>query len=162
MVRSRRRGEGYVEYAVIMMLVMVCSVVGLLRAGSTAIDQVATSQALCSNCPETRLSADQIKELRELLDNQARTAEDDRRMRDLADARAAELEGRRNEGVITPDEEKELDDINRALGDRAATTDGAAPASSGGFWDSVFGPNWWEDSYLVSFMAIFGWFGFFG
>ena len=46
----RRRGEGYTEYMIIMMFVLICSVVGLLTAGSKALKKVKLDKGLCANC----------------------------------------------------------------------------------------------------------------
>src|SRR5688572_4214217 len=85
MIRTRRRGEGITEYAAITMLIMVCSVVGLLRAGSHAIDSVATSKALCADCPDAKLTGDDISALRDAMraPPASRTLDDERLIRDL-------------------------------------------------------------------------------
>lgn len=47
----RRRGEGYVEYIVIVSMIMVCSVVGLFNAGTAGLREAVRKLAgMCANC----------------------------------------------------------------------------------------------------------------
>jgi hypothetical protein len=159
---SARRGEGYIEYVVILTLIMICSVVGLLRASARGIDQVANSKALCSTCPDVRLTGDQVKQLHDLMNNRTRTEEEDKTLTDLAHRRLDELEPKRDDGTITDEEREELDSITRTLDERATTAaeTGTTTSSPTSFWSSLW--SWSHDSYLAAFMGIFGWFSFFG
>lgn len=163
--RWRRRGEGYTEYAVITMLIMICSVVGLLKAGSTAIDSVASSKALCSNCPDVRLSSDEIRALRESMKTpvDTRTIDDVKRIRDLGERHRHYLEELKKEGTTwTPTDEVDLTDVNEALANLpppAPADPTVAPEPT--FWERFFGGPIAEDSFMASLMGIFGWFSFF-
>lgn len=169
MNRSRRRGEGYVEYIVIVSLITVCSVVGLLRAGSGAIDNVATSKALCSACPEAKLHGNDLETYHKLreegADGASLAAADASTYERLAGLRRDDLEGKRAAAVLTDAEAAELEELNTMLPERAEAVDvvegtgGSRPGLLGAF-DSIFGAGW-EDTWIASFMGIFGWFSFF-
>lgn len=171
MTRSRRRGEGYVEYLVIIALITVCSVVGLLRAGSDAIDSVATSKALCTTCPAAKLQGDELERYHAL--RRARSdaggtlsAESEDAFASLAGKRRDDLEGKRRATGLTDDETAELEELNTLLPERADTydevEDGTPRERPGllGAFDRMFGVGW-EDTWIASLMGIFGWFGFF-
>lgn len=170
MIRSRRRGEGYVEYIVIIGLVTVCSVVGLLRAGSGAIDSVATSKALCTSCPPARLQGDELERYHALRaarrDAGTLSAMDEERFTDLASDRREDLVIKRDSTGLTDDERAELDELDSMLPERAESVDevdGGRPAERPGvlgMMDRIFGPGW-EDTWIASLMGIFGWFGIF-
>lgn len=168
MIRSRRRGEGYVEYIVIISLITVCSVVGLLRAGSGAIDSVARSRALCTSCPAAKLQGDDIykyNELRERRRDGILSALEEDSYSELADRRRDDLETKRAAVGLTGDESSELEELNSFLPERAdpidEVDDGQPSTRPGllGYFDSLFGTGW-EDTWLADFMGIFGWFGF--
>ena len=164
--RSRRRGDGYVEYAIIASLIIVCSVVGLLSAGSGAIDRVVSNKALCSGCPEVTLSEDQIERYRSLRGKSAaeRSAEEDTELKRLSRTRRNELRGRAGNSTITADERDELASLEDTLKDDVVTeldeVDGIRASSSGDYWSSIFG-SWWNNPFLTKMMGIFGWFSFF-
>lgn len=170
MTRSRRRGEGYVEYIVIIALITVCSVVGLLRAGSEAIDNVATSKALCTSCPEAKLRGDDLDRYHKLRASRSAagtlSATDEDAYLSLASKRRDDLEDKRAVTGLTDGETEELDDLNSLLPERADTVDEVEdgrprerPGLLGAF-DRIFGVGW-EDTWIASLMGIFGWFGFF-
>lgn len=46
-LKRTRRGEGLSEYAILLTIVMVCSIVGLISAGSRAMRQIASDKNLC-------------------------------------------------------------------------------------------------------------------
>ncbi len=170
MIRSRRRGEGYVEYIVIIGLVTICSVVGLLRAGSGAIDSVATSKALCASCPDAKLRGDDLERYHELRSRREAagtlTAMDEDAYTNLASLRRDDLDDKRKATGLTEEETQELDDLNSMLPERADAVDevddGTPQPRPGllGTFDSIFGVGW-EDTWVASLMGIFGWFGFF-
>ncbi len=170
MTRSRRRGEGYVEYIVIISLITVCSVVGLLRAGSGAIDSVATSRALCSSCPAARLQGDDIEAYHKLRAERSAagtlSALDEDAFSSLASKRRADLDDKRGIVGLTEEEMAELDELNSVLPERADSFDAVEDGQPGsrpgllGVFDSMFGVGW-EDTWIASMMGIFGWFGFF-
>jgi hypothetical protein len=164
--RSRRRGDGYVEYAVIACLVMVCSVVGLLSAGSGAIDRVVSNKALCSSCPDVTLSEDQIERYNSLRAKNAaeRTAEEDSELRRLSRKRREELRGRTSNGSLSEADRAELADLDEKLKDDVVSevdeVEGLRNSDSNDHWTSVLG-SWWNNPFLRSMMGIFGWFSFF-
>jgi hypothetical protein len=165
-LRSRRRGDGYVEYVVITCLIMVCSVVGLLSASSGAIDRVVSNKALCSTCPEVTLTEDQIARYRDLSAKPPteRTAEEDSELRRLSRKRRDELRGLNNSGVASDADRAELADLDEKLKDDVVSEldeiEDLKDSAAGSYWTSIFG-NWWENSFLTSFMGLFGWFSFF-
>lgn len=165
MRRSRRRGEGYTEYAVITLLIMICSVVGLLRAGSTAIESVANSKALCSNCPDARLSTDEISKLREAIrtPSDTRSPTDVTTIRDLGERHRRYLEELKRSGTTWTDaDDKELSELDTALANLPPPpVVDPIPTTQPSFWERLFGGPIAADSFLASLMGIFGWFGFF-
>lgn len=164
--RSRRQGDGYVEYAVIACLVMVCSVVGLLSAGAGAIDRVVSNKAICSNCPEVSLSEDQIERYNSLRGKTAaeRTAEESSELRRLSRTRRDELRGRSSNGTASDAERDELaaleDDLKDDVVSETDEVEGIRASDSNDYWTGIFG-SWWNNPFLVKMMGIFGWFSFF-
>lgn len=169
MIRSRRRGEGYVEYVVILSLIMVCSVVGLLRAGSGAIDRMAQSRALCTTCPAAKLQGDDIEKYNLLMERRRSgglSALEEDSFSSLASKRREDLEVKRSVVGLSEDEAAELEELNSYLPERADAideVDDATPVERPGLlglFDSLFGVGW-EDTWIVDLMSIFGWFSFF-
>lgn len=142
-VHRRRRAEGMTEYIIIISMLMVCAVVGLFRSLSTAADQLANTRALCAECPKLELTeaeADELDKLRE----------------------------KKKTSGLDENETKRFDELNEKAGttedDGTVNSDAGTtkPTSSFDRWlDGIFGPTWRTDSYLGSFLGLFGWFGFF-
>ncbi|MBX3469429.1 MAG: hypothetical protein KF878_21350 [Planctomycetes bacterium] len=177
MSMSRRRGEGYVEYVVIVCMIMVCAVVGFLRAGSGAIDRIASSKALCAECPDALLQGSDLDDYHRLRAARERahaegttpfegSAEDRETFERLAALRRDDLEARRAVGALTEDEARELSELNTFVPERPTPTDGSGGANPAprpgvlGMFDNIFGRGW-EDTWVASLMGIFGWFSFF-
>ncbi|MCO5166900.1 MAG: hypothetical protein M9894_11100 [Planctomycetes bacterium] len=159
----------------ILTLIMVCSVVGLLRASSGAIDRIASSKALCAECPDAVLTGDELEEYHRLRAAKARAeaegAErlfesdaDEAAYYEYAERRARDLRIKREAGTFTESDAHELaaleDDLSRRP--NHGGENGVAPARPGvlGMFDSLFGPGW-ENTWAASLMGIFGWFSFF-
>jgi hypothetical protein len=143
---SRRRGEGITEYIIIVSMIMVCAVVGLLKAGSGAIERLANAKALCADCPDMPLSEADLDELERLREKKR------------------ELEAQVPPGALSEAEKKALDDRERRSGnttedDPSNPRPAPQPSPLDRFMNSLFGPNWRNDSFLASFAFIFGWFG---
>lgn len=140
------------EYVIIVSILMVCAVVGLFRSGSSAIDSIARSKAICAECPKIELNDVELDDLERL---RAKRDEAERNPTDPSKA-------------LTAEERARLEDLERRSG---TTTDGSMTTDAGGnpkpaspferWLDSVFGPGWQSDSYLGAFLGLFGWFGFF-
>jgi hypothetical protein len=115
-MRTRgRRGEGLTEYVVVLSIIMICAIVGLLKAGSNAINKVATRTQICVDCNQ-----------------------------ELEDA------------TVTPPPPGTTATVPASTTGTPATS---TPAPEPTFWSSL--SSWWNDSYLASFMGLFGWFAFF-
>lgn len=145
---------------------MVCSVVGLLSAGSGAIDRVVSNQALCASCPDVTLSEDQIERYNSLRSKNAteRTSEEDSELRRLERMRRDELRGRSTNGSLSEADRAELAELDDKLKDDVVSevdeVDGIRNSDSGSYWAGVLG-SWWNNPFLRSMMGIFGWFSFF-
>lgn len=142
-LNRRRRAEGMTEYIIITSMLMVCAVVGLFRSLSTAADHLANTKALCAECPKLELTEFEADELEKLREKKRTTGLDENETR-----RFEELEGRSGSAD---------DDDGTVNSDAGATK----PASAFDRWlDSLFGAGWRSDSFLGSFLGLFGWFGF--
>ncbi len=141
-LNRRRRAEGMTEYIIITSMLMVCAVVGLFRSLSTAADHLANTKALCAECPKLELTEFEADELEKLREKKRTTGLDD-----AEKARFEELEGRAGAA----------DDDGTVNSDSGASK----PTSAFDRWlDSLFGAGWRSDSFLGSFLGLFGWFGF--
>lgn len=49
---ARSRGEGYAEYVIVLTIIMICSIVGLLTAGSKTMQSLQYAHGICHDCPK--------------------------------------------------------------------------------------------------------------
>lgn len=150
-LKRTRRGEGLSEYAILLTIVMVCSVVGLISAGSRAMRQIASDKNLC------RIEGKECDGVGETVSEET--------------SEASTEEGSEDEGAETSEEttdETQAENDPEGLGDSGDSqpneTGGDSSGDSGSSsssstvsaWDQFWGP-WASNPMVQGFAGLMSW-----
>ncbi|MEZ6184354.1 MAG: hypothetical protein R3F62_04990 [Planctomycetota bacterium] len=155
LIRRRRRAEGMTEYTILLTIVMVCSVVGLLSAGSRAMRQIAADKNLCKiegkDCEgvEPRVTSGSEEDE----DETGEASEDEDATDDEGQTEGEEdTIGESEDGSDGSSGSGDAEDM--ASGSSSSTTTGSSTVSA---WDRFWGPLA-SNPMVMGFAGIMGWF----
>lgn len=151
-LRGRRRAEGYTEYAVILSLIMICSISTFLSAGSRTLRRVAGAKQLCAMQEDGRDCDNKVNRDPNAPENADAVSQEDGSMLH-PDGRITHPDG----SVEYPDGHVDHPDGGRTNPDGSYTPPAPPPTS---WLRNLFGFNTGSltDDFLLALFGIFSWF----
>ena len=159
MVKTKRsrRGEGLSEYTILLTIVMVCSVVGLISAGSRAMRQIASDKNLC------RIEGKECDGVGDIISEETTEESSEEGTEEGTEEEANEASEETTEEEAQPENDPEglgdsADDAhpNETGGDSVADSGSSSSESTVSAWDQFWGP-WASNPMVQGFAGLMSW-----